>query len=276
MSELDRWGVAGEWTLEAPPPSLIASLPLRISRLLADARTALGGQSTQDMLAALGKLIPVLREVGGGGRDREQETLILWGCNSGRGLGRRHPKPLLAYCQHSLPPAWPQESNPPTKQGSVTELLEKILQRVRRSWPEELRCRPGMSPCPLQHPPFLICKRGRQELVGLSGGSAHLHSSSGSGCGRILGPTSFLDRALLSSPPRSQPSLLSSSQASLEPVLGQAQDATRKFLDAARDLVQEVRGPSQPLPWKQYADRKGKGDRTGAPGPVPAWVQALS
>lgn len=171
MSELDRWGVAGDWTLEAPPPSLVASLLLRISRLLADARTALGGQSTQDMLAALGKLIPVLREVGGGGRDREQETLILWGCNSGRGLGRRHPKPLLAYCQHSLPPAWPQESNPPTKQGSVTELLETILQRVRRGWPEELRCRPGMSPCPLQHPPHsLFVKGGGRSSWGSVGG----------------------------------------------------------------------------------------------------------
>ncbi|XP_063119240.1 ATP-binding cassette sub-family A member 7 isoform X4 [Rattus norvegicus] len=63
-----------------------------ISRLLADAHTVLGGHSTQDMLAALGKLIPVLRAVGSG--------------------------------------AWPQESNQPAKQGSVTELLEKILQRA--------------------------------------------------------------------------------------------------------------------------------------------------
>ncbi|XP_021059994.1 ATP-binding cassette sub-family A member 7 isoform X1 [Mus pahari] len=63
-----------------------------ISRLLADTRTVLGGHSTQDMLDALGKLIPVLRAVGGG--------------------------------------ASPQESNQPSSQGSVTELLEKILQRV--------------------------------------------------------------------------------------------------------------------------------------------------
>ncbi|GAB1295321.1 ATP-binding cassette sub-family A member 7 [Apodemus speciosus] len=61
-----------------------------ISRLLADARTVLGGQSTQDMLDALRKLIPVFKAVGA-----------------------------------RLP-----ESNQPTSQGSVTELLEKILHRV--------------------------------------------------------------------------------------------------------------------------------------------------
>ncbi|XP_021497533.1 phospholipid-transporting ATPase ABCA7 isoform X1 [Meriones unguiculatus] len=59
-----------------------------ISRLLADARTVLGGRSIRDMLAALGKLMPLL-SVGGG--------------------------------------AWPRESN----QTSVTtKLLEKILQRA--------------------------------------------------------------------------------------------------------------------------------------------------
>jgi hypothetical protein len=57
----------GSWTLEAPPPT--PSLLPRISRLLADTRTVLGGHSIQDMLDALGKLIPVLRAVGGGGRD---------------------------------------------------------------------------------------------------------------------------------------------------------------------------------------------------------------
>lgn len=90
-----------------------------ISRLLADTRTVLGGHSIQDMLDALGKLIPVLRAVGGGAR--------------------------------------PQESDQPTSQGSVTKLLEKILQR-----------------------------------------------------------------------------------ASLDPVLGQAQDSMRKFSDAIRDLAQEL------------------------------------
>lgn len=95
MSELGRWGLAGERTLEAPPP--IPSLPPRISRLLADARTALGSHSTQDMLAALGKLIPVLREVGGEGRDLEQGTFIFWGCNSGRGsVGEEAPQ--AAFC----------------------------------------------------------------------------------------------------------------------------------------------------------------------------------
>lgn len=64
----------GSGTLEAPPP--IPSLLPRILKLLADTRTVLGGHSTQDMLDALGKLIPVLRAVGGGGRDP--------GCNSGR------------------------------------------------------------------------------------------------------------------------------------------------------------------------------------------------
>lgn len=95
MSELGRWGLAGERTLEAPPP--IPSLPPRISRLLADARTALGSHSTQDMLAALGKLIPVLREVGGEGRDLEQGTFIFWSCNSGRGsVGEEAPQ--AAFC----------------------------------------------------------------------------------------------------------------------------------------------------------------------------------
>lgn len=98
-----------------------------ISRLLADAHTVLGGHSTQDMLAALGKLIPVLRAVGSG--------------------------------------AWPQESNQPAKQGSVTELLEKILQRVRRGWSEELRSLAWN--LPLSTLPFLVCKRGRQELGGV-------------------------------------------------------------------------------------------------------------
>lgn len=73
----------GSGALEATPP--IPSLLPRISRLLADARTVLGGRNTQDMLDALRKLIPVLRAVGGGGRDLEQGTLFLWGCNSGRG-----------------------------------------------------------------------------------------------------------------------------------------------------------------------------------------------
>ncbi|XP_052020849.1 phospholipid-transporting ATPase ABCA7 isoform X3 [Apodemus sylvaticus] len=63
-----------------------------VSRLLADARTVLGGRSTQDMLDALRKLIPVLKAVGGRARL--------------------------------------QESNQPTSQGSVTELLEKVLHRV--------------------------------------------------------------------------------------------------------------------------------------------------
>ncbi|XP_036026831.1 LOW QUALITY PROTEIN: phospholipid-transporting ATPase ABCA7 [Onychomys torridus] len=59
-----------------------------ISRLLADARTVLGGRSTQEMLAALGKLVPLLRAAG----------------------------------------AWPQESNLLNKQVSVTTELKKILQ----------------------------------------------------------------------------------------------------------------------------------------------------
>ncbi|XP_051028674.1 phospholipid-transporting ATPase ABCA7 [Acomys russatus] len=88
-----------------------------ISRLLADARTVLGGRSTRDMLAALGKLIPVLRAGG----------------------------------------AWPQERNQEDKQSWTTKLLEKILQG-----------------------------------------------------------------------------------ASLEPLFGQAQDSMRKFLDATRDLAQEL------------------------------------
>lgn len=74
-----------------------------------------------------------------------------------------------------------------------------------------------------------------------------------------MGGRSFLARGLLRSPPRScLPSLLSSSQASLEPVLGQAQDSMRKFSDATRTLAQEVSGPSQPLPRKRYADGTGQ------------------
>ncbi|XP_059108000.1 phospholipid-transporting ATPase ABCA7 [Peromyscus eremicus] len=61
-----------------------------VSRLLADARAVLGGRSTQEMLAALGKLMPLLRAAGGG--------------------------------------AWPQESHPLNKQASVTTELQKILQ----------------------------------------------------------------------------------------------------------------------------------------------------
>lgn len=87
-----------------------------ISRLLADARTVLAGRSTQEMLAALGKLTPLLRAAG----------------------------------------AWPQESHPANKQASVTTELKKILQG-----------------------------------------------------------------------------------ASLDPVLGEAQDSMRKFLDTTRDLTQE-------------------------------------
>ncbi|CAO2641511.1 ATP-binding cassette sub-family A member 7 [Lemmus lemmus] len=61
-----------------------------ISRLLADARAVLGGRSIREMLAALGKLKPQLRAMGGG--------------------------------------AWPPESNLPNKQASVTAELKKILQ----------------------------------------------------------------------------------------------------------------------------------------------------
>ncbi|KAK7803894.1 hypothetical protein U0070_020111 [Myodes glareolus] len=63
-----------------------------ISRLLADARAVLGGRSVREMLAALGKLVPLLRATGGG--------------------------------------AWPPESNLPNKQASVTAELKKILQGV--------------------------------------------------------------------------------------------------------------------------------------------------
>ncbi|XP_003502609.2 phospholipid-transporting ATPase ABCA7 isoform X2 [Cricetulus griseus] len=63
-----------------------------ISRLLADTRTVLGGRSTTEMLAALGKLMPLLRGLGGG--------------------------------------VWPQDSNLQNKQASVTTELKKILQGV--------------------------------------------------------------------------------------------------------------------------------------------------
>lgn len=62
-----------------------------ISRLLADARTVLGGRSTGEMLAALRKLMPLLRTLG-------------------------------------LGDAWPQDSNLQNKQSSVTAELRKILQ----------------------------------------------------------------------------------------------------------------------------------------------------
>lgn len=43
--------------------------------------------------------------------------------------------------------------------------------------------------------------------------------------------------------------LLSCLQASLEPVLGETRDSMRAFLNATRELMQEVRGPSQSPPW---------------------------
>ncbi|CAH6779324.1 phospholipid-transporting ATPase ABCA7 [Phodopus roborovskii] len=61
-----------------------------ISRVLADARTVLGGRSTREMLAALGKLMPLLRAMGGG--------------------------------------VWPQDSDLQNKQASMTTELKKILQ----------------------------------------------------------------------------------------------------------------------------------------------------
>lgn len=77
----------------------------------------------------------------------------------------------------------------------------------------------------------------------------------------------ILGRGLLSSPPRScLPSLLSSSQASLETVLGQAQDSMRKFSDATRTVAQEVSGPSQPLPRPGSSMQTGQ-DRCSWPSP---------
>ncbi|XP_075831678.1 phospholipid-transporting ATPase ABCA7 isoform X4 [Microtus pennsylvanicus] len=61
-----------------------------VSRLLTDARAVLGGRRIREMLAALGKLMPLLRAMGGG--------------------------------------AWPPESNLPNKQALVTAELKKILQ----------------------------------------------------------------------------------------------------------------------------------------------------
>lgn len=43
--------------------------------------------------------------------------------------------------------------------------------------------------------------------------------------------------------------LLSCLQASLGPVLGETRDSMREFLNATGELMQEVRGPSQSLPW---------------------------
>ncbi|KAH0514125.1 ATP-binding cassette sub-family A member 7 [Microtus ochrogaster] len=63
-----------------------------VSRLLTDARAVLGGRSIREMLAALGKLMPLLRAMGGG--------------------------------------AWPPESNLPNKQALVNAELKKILQGV--------------------------------------------------------------------------------------------------------------------------------------------------
>ena len=69
-----------------------------------------------------------------------------------------------------------------------------------------------------------------------------------------------------------QVSPIVASQASLDPVLGQAQDSMRKFSDAIRDLAQEVSSPSQPLSWLGSNMQTGKGrgqNRCSCPGTCP-------
>lgn len=71
MGKVGRWGLAHEWGSDSSPSSRPLSAP-RVSRLLTDARAVLGGRRIREMLAALGKLMPLLRAMGGGGRGRRR------------------------------------------------------------------------------------------------------------------------------------------------------------------------------------------------------------
>lgn len=70
--EQEAWGGApvGSVLQECPqnPTSFPYSVP-RVSRLLADARTVLGGPSAQRTLTGLGKLMPLLRAMSSRGRE---------------------------------------------------------------------------------------------------------------------------------------------------------------------------------------------------------------
>lgn len=68
------WGIGV--SAETPPP---APSVRRVSRLLADARTVLGGPSAHRTLASLGKLMPMLRAAGATG---EARALCLAGVRS--------------------------------------------------------------------------------------------------------------------------------------------------------------------------------------------------
>lgn len=65
------WGQAPGCSPKPPPPAIFVP---RVSRLLADARTILGGPSAHRMLTSLGKLMPTLRAAQGAG----EEGAISW------------------------------------------------------------------------------------------------------------------------------------------------------------------------------------------------------
>ncbi|CAO2641510.1 ATP-binding cassette sub-family A member 7 [Lemmus lemmus] len=87
-----------------------------ISRLLADARAVLGGRSIREMLAALGKLKPQLRAMGGGGslRTNEQSTQV--------------SASLLSCLQASLEPVLGETRNSMREFLNATrELMQELL-----------------------------------------------------------------------------------------------------------------------------------------------------
>lgn len=69
-----RWPRGTGGVCQSPPPA--PSVP-RVSRLLVDARTVLGGPSAHRTLASLGKLAPMLRAAGRAGK--EAKGPLGWG-----------------------------------------------------------------------------------------------------------------------------------------------------------------------------------------------------
>lgn len=69
-----RWPRGTGGVCQSPPPA--PSVP-RVSRLLVDARTVLGGPSAHRTLASLGKLAPMLRAAGRAGE--EAKGPLGWG-----------------------------------------------------------------------------------------------------------------------------------------------------------------------------------------------------
>lgn len=94
-----KW-VGGGWLMsgvrDLSPSSHLLSAP-RITRLLSDAHAVLGGRSIREMLAALGKLMPLLRAMGAGGRGRRSPLWI------GQGVGEGAPQAELCLTLASPP-----------------------------------------------------------------------------------------------------------------------------------------------------------------------------